>query len=43
VNLFGDNPEEDEERPDDDDTWVELSFADRIEKNLRDTEEAIRT
>lgn len=42
TNLFPENPEQDEGRADDDDTWVELSFADRIEKNIRDTEDAVR-
>lgn len=42
ANLFPENPEQDEGRMDDDDTWVELSFADRIEKNIADTELAIK-
>lgn len=42
VNLFPDIPETDEEREDDDDTWVELSFQDRIEKNLSETEKAVK-
>ena len=41
VNLFPDIPESDTEREDDDDTWVDLSFQDRIEKSISETEKAI--
>jgi hypothetical protein len=42
TNLFPDIPETDEEREDDDDTWVDLSFQDRIERNLAETENSIK-
>lgn len=42
LNLFPDIPEKDEERGDDDDTWIDLSFQDRIENNLLSTEKAIK-
>lgn len=41
TNLFPDIPETDEEREDDDDTWVNLSFQDRIERNLAETKKSI--
>ncbi|EKD44094.1 MAG: hypothetical protein ACD_71C00240G0001, partial [uncultured bacterium (gcode 4)] len=42
TNLFPDIPETDEEREDDDDTWVDLSFQERIERNLAETEKSIK-
>ena len=42
MNLFPDIPEVDEEREDDDDTWVDLSFEDRIKRNLAETEKSIK-
>lgn len=41
TNLFPDIPETDEEREDDDDTWVNLSFQERIERNLAETKKSI--
>jgi hypothetical protein len=41
TNLFPDIPETDEEREDDDDTWVDLSFQERIERNLTETKKSI--
>ncbi len=42
TNLFPEIPEQDEGRADDDDTWIESWFAERIEKNISDTELAIK-
>ena len=41
LDLFPDNPEIDKDREDDDDTWVEKSFDERISENIRNTREAI--
>ena len=40
--MFPDIPETDEERLDDDDTWIGTSFFERIERNISETEKAIR-